>query len=103
MQTEFYKLPVQLVPTFSVVLVASLVGFTAQEPICPNITTGANATYLPSINHFALHHYMELAETVHSNQQTEVLRRFTNNLLGEMQDSPQEIVDVLNQHFWELV
>ena len=35
--------------------------------------------------------------------QGDALRNFARNLLAETEDSPQAVVEVLNQHFWELV
>ena len=31
------------------------------------------------------------------------LNRFAKNLLAKTENSPQEVVEVLNRHFWDLV
>ena len=35
--------------------------------------------------------------------QAEALKSFAEHLLEETEDSPQQVVDALNRHFWDLV
>lgn len=102
METEFYRSPTEIIPTFSLVLAASLIGLHAatlssSEGIaCP---WGADAL-LASVRH----DYYEAAEEAQEPaEQAAALNRFAENLLAETEDSPQEVVEVLNRHFWDLV
>jgi hypothetical protein len=38
-----------------------------------------------------------------SSRQEEALRHFAKNLLTVTEDSPQEVVEILNRHFWDVV
>jgi len=48
--------------------------------------------------------YYKLAERAPDPaEQAAALRRFAENLLAEVEDTPQAVVEVLNRHFWDLV
>jgi hypothetical protein len=102
METEFYRSPTEVLPTFSLVLAATLLGLNATP-----ITLSGSVSDLDSSEHlpaFVRHAYYEPARTSEGPaEQAEALNRFAANLLEETEDSPQEVVDALNRHFWELV
>jgi uncharacterized protein (TIGR04255 family) len=102
METEFYRSPTEILPTFSLVLAASLVGLHATSLASPDsISSGVIGEFLPAS---ARYDYYETAQAIQQPaEQAEALKRFAENLLEETEDSPQEVVDVLNRHFWDLV
>ena len=102
METEFYRSPTEVIPTFSLVLAVSLLGFQAPTVASPDSILGiGNSEFLPKS---ARYDYYETAQAIQEpTEQAETLKRFAENLLEETEDSPQEVVDVLNRHFWNLV
>jgi hypothetical protein len=102
METEFYRSPNEILPTFSLLLAASLVGLHASTYSSPGrISTSESSETLPTCMRYE---YYETAQPEQdSAEQAAALKRFAENLLEETEDSPQEVVDVLNRHFWDLV
>jgi hypothetical protein len=102
METEFYRSPTEVLPTFSLVLAASLIGLHPMKlASADSISSAGSGEHLPASARYA---YYETALAIQEpTEQTEALKRFAENLLEETEDSPQEVVDVLNRHFWDLV
>jgi hypothetical protein len=102
METEFYRSPTEVLPTFSLVLAASLLGLNATTLASPDgISCAGTGGHLPASVRYA---YYETAPAIKEPaEQAEALMRFAENLLAKTEDSPQEVVDALNRHFWDLV
>lgn len=102
METEFYRSPTEILPTFSLVLAATLLGLNPTPITSTDSISDMDCNeHLPA---FVRHAYYETARTSEEpTEQAEALNRFAANLLEETEDSPQEVVDALNRHFWELV
>jgi hypothetical protein len=99
METEFYRSPTEVLPTFSLVLAVSLLSL--QKPRLDAVSNIRPCEHLPACVEYT---YYEAAAAVQDpEKQAEALKLFAENLLKETEDSPQEVVDVLNQHFWDLV
>jgi hypothetical protein len=99
MKLEFYRSPTEVIPTFSLVFAASLIGLHTATFARPErlLISGNDHCLMESLRH---NYY----ETVPSMQdQGEALKEFAEKLLGETEDSPQEVVEALNLHFWDLV
>jgi len=99
METEYYRSKTDLLPTFSLVLAASLAGLNVGVA-SPSIKTGAD-NILPASARYSYYHSVD--EACEISRQAEALKRFAENLLGKTKDNPQQIVEVLNKHFWDLV
>jgi hypothetical protein len=94
MQADYYRSQANLVPTFSLVLAVSLGGL--NMAIRPEIASTPIASFMKgSANIY--YHPLERANG------EEALRRFAKSLFSKTEDSPQEIVDLVNKHFWDLV
>jgi hypothetical protein len=97
MQSDFYNTPAETFPTFSLVL-ASLMSLPAAIGRSDSLeSASANAGL-----HME-HKYYETAPNASVTEQQGALSEFAEKLLAETEDSPQEVRDVLNKHFWELV
>lgn len=102
MQTEFYRSQTDLLPTFSLVLAASLVGLNSTAPAAMNRVNGA-AGIQPPTAHYAHAYYGRPDQLADQADQGAALRQFAESLLKETEDSPQAVVEILNRHFWDLV
>ena len=102
MQTEFYRSHTDLLPTFSLVLAASLVGLNSTARAAINPVNGAPGTQPPTA-HYAHTYYGRPDQMADQAGQTAALRQFAEGLLKETEDSPQAAVEILNRHFWDLV
>ncbi len=102
METEFYRSPTELLPTFSLVLAVSLVGASTFHQINRLASVESPESHvLPACAH---HAYYEPAPLVAQPlEQVEALRHFAETLLSKTEDNPQPVVDLLNHHFWDLV
>lgn len=98
METEYYRSKSDLLPTFSLVLVASLVGLNSTAVTNSKQSTGNT---LPASARYAYYHSVD--EACEANAQAEALKSFAEKLLNKTKDNPQQIVEVLNKHFWDLV
>ena len=101
MQTEFYRSQSDLLPTFSLVLTAAFVGLNAPHRAINPVNGVAGAQ--PPMSHFAYAYYGRPNEVASQPAQGAALRQFAEELLKETEDSPQGVVDILNQLFWDLV
>lgn len=102
MQTEFYRSTPDFRQTFSLVLVASMVGI----GICNHIEKAPSArnqepVILPACVQNA--YYEPAALQSDAAEQVRALQHFAQVLLSETEDNPQPVVDLLNHHFWNLV
>jgi hypothetical protein len=102
METEFYRSPTEVLPTFSLVLAVSLLSLHTPRLAAPDAASNIGAAeYLPACVEYT---YYEVPPAVQEPvEQAGALKRFAENLLEETEDSPQEVVNALNQHFWDLV
>ena len=102
MQTEFYRSHTELLPTFSLVLAVSLAGLNSvARHLAANSSHNTNDGTLPALARHA--YYEPAARRSEAADQRAALQRFAENLLAETEDSPQAVVEVLNEHFWDLV
>ncbi len=102
METEYYRSPTDLLPTFSLVLVASLVSAsTLHRATKPPSASGYDLTIPPVCAHYA--YYEPAALLPEPVEQVQALRHFAETLLSKTEDNPQPVVDLLNHHFWDLV
>ncbi len=101
MKTEFYRPHTELLPTFSLVLAVSLAGLnTAAQNRAASSSTVADGASLPAKTSYMHAYYGPAQQAVEQGEQIEVLRRFADSLLGETQDTPPAVLEVLNRHFW---
>jgi hypothetical protein len=102
MQTEFYRSRAEFLPTFSLALAVSLAGLnTVIRSLPGGMGNGGGGSMMPAL---AGYPYYKLAERAPDPaEQAAALRRFAENLLAEVEDTPQAVVEVLNRHFWDLV
>ena len=102
MQTEFYRSQTDLIPTFSLVVAASLVGLNPSAllsviPVCGRVGIE------PSMARYAHAFYGRPHEVGDQSAQLAALRQFAEGLLKQTEDSPQGVFEIVNQHFWDLV
>ena len=100
MQTEFYRSHTDLLPTFSLVLAASLVGLNSAAAMNP---MGGAPGIQPPTTHYAHSYYGRPEQMADQSGQIAALRQFAECLLKETEESPQAVVDIVNRHFWDLV
>jgi hypothetical protein len=99
METEFYRSPSGIVPTFSLALAVTMASLNpphkpfSKDPffVSEGDTVGSSCAYYYSV------------EDGSNELQLETIRQFADSLAALTQDTPQEIVDILNSRFWELV
>jgi hypothetical protein len=103
MQTEFYRSQTELLPTFSLVLAVSLAGLNSTARIAVNPVNRTLGTVRSATAPYAHTYYGHPEQVADQAEQMEALRRFTEGLLNETEDTPQAVVEILNRHFWELV
>lgn len=102
MQTEFYRSQTDLIPTFSLVLAVSLVGLNSTSRPADNPVDGV-AGIQPPMSRYAHVYYGCPEQLADQAGQIAAWRQFAEGLLKETEDSPQGVVEILNQHFWDLV
>lgn len=100
MEIEFYRSQTNSLPTFSLVLAASLIGLNSVVP-STEAPHESGKCALPASAQFA--YYGPAEQYTETGEQVRALRRFAEDLLAKTEDSPQEVVDILNQHFWDVV
>lgn len=102
METEFYRSPTELLPTFSLILAASLGGINSLDRVNRAAIDRSHETViLPEPAQYA--YYAPVAVALEASEQEEALRQFAKILLSKTEDNPQPVIDMLNQHFWDLV
>ena len=102
MRTEFYRSRVELFPTFSLVLAATLAGgATAERSEGVVGGNGNGSVVLPTCGQYV--YYGPACRTAEPTEQIEALRQFAKKLLTNTEENPQPVVDLLNKHFWDLV
>jgi len=102
MQTEFYRSQSEFLPTFSLMVAVSLAGL--NSAVRSHLTPVNNLTgHVQSTTGYYGHYYYGLPEVIDQSDQVQTMQRFAENLLKETEDTPQAVVDILNQHFWDLV
>jgi hypothetical protein len=102
METEFYRSPTELLPTFTLVLAASLVGINSLHRIRGSaLASSCQATVLPACAQYS--YYEPAALAPEPAEQLQALRHFAETLLSNTENNPQPVVDLLNHHFWDLV
>jgi hypothetical protein len=101
MQTEYYKS--KTTSTFSVILAASMVGLSITPDHSSATFVGHTAVIMTQFYSDNDRYYVPAVISQAESEQLEVLRNFAAKVITETKDSPQEVVDLLNKHFWELV
>lgn len=103
MQTEFYRSTPELRQTFSLVIVASLVGIGAHDQV--KSPYAALTTHEPVILPACVQnvYYEPVPPRSDPDKQVKALQHFAKVLLANTEDNPQSVEDLLNRHFWELV
>ena len=102
MQTEFYRPQSEFLPTFSLMLAAAFVGLNSPQRVAINSVSGVVGVQ-PPMSYYAHAYYGRPDQMTDQSEQGAALRQFAEGLLKETEDSPQGVVEILNQHFWDLV
>jgi hypothetical protein len=102
MESNYYITPFENCRTFSLFLAASLAGLSATAPPAPDDYSGylSGDSAWWSVSHAF---YRPASVDGEPPQEPETLQQFAERLLKDTEDSPQEVVDALNQRFWSLV
>lgn len=99
METEYYSPSTELIPTFPVVVITALLGMSAAPIDRPSVAELSYQEIAPWVECA----YAPAAQMPEQDLQIQVLQKFAENLLTSTEDSPQEAIDVVNKHFWDLV
>jgi hypothetical protein len=72
-------------------------------PMAPPVTGGTVKYSESEMTAVSLPHTYSEAAKLTEEAQKEILGRFVNRLLENAKDPPQEAIDILNRHFWDLL
>jgi hypothetical protein len=93
---EFYRSQANLVPTVS--LLVAMIGVAAKSPVVPTHEGESSG-----LRHYTHQYYVSPDQVCTEQSDIGALRRFAESLLAKNEDSPQSVVDAINDRFWELI
>jgi hypothetical protein len=99
MEPEYYSPSTELMPTFPIVVITALLGMSVAPMERPSVAELSYQEIAPWVECA----YTPAAQILEQDLEIQVLKKFAENLLTSTEDSPQEVIDVVNKHFWDLV